>query len=194
MNRDAMLERIRAFEGAWDLVIVGGGATGVGTALDAASRGYRTLLLEQSDFGKGTSSSQHEADPRRRALPAAGQHPPRHGGAEGARDPPQERAAPRPRPGVRRPELRVVGGAVLRDRHERLRRAGREVRLRAECQHLQGGGRGAHPEHRDARACEGGVVYHDGQFDDSRLLINLVRDGGGAGRRPRELRPGHGPA
>jgi glycerol-3-phosphate dehydrogenase len=40
----------------WDFVIVGGGATGLGVAIDAASRGYRTLLLEQSDLGKGTSS------------------------------------------------------------------------------------------------------------------------------------------
>lgn len=40
----------------WDLLIIGGGATGLGTALDAASRGYKTLLLEQADFAKGTSS------------------------------------------------------------------------------------------------------------------------------------------
>src|ERR1700743_3847797 len=40
----------------WDIIIVGGGATGVGTALDAASRGYKTLLVEQADFAKGTSS------------------------------------------------------------------------------------------------------------------------------------------
>lgn len=40
----------------WDIVIIGGGATGAGIAIDAASRGYATLLLEQSDFGKGTSS------------------------------------------------------------------------------------------------------------------------------------------
>jgi len=40
----------------WDVIIIGGGATGLGTALDAASRGYRTLLLEQHDFAKGTSS------------------------------------------------------------------------------------------------------------------------------------------
>jgi glycerol-3-phosphate dehydrogenase len=40
----------------WDLIIIGGGATGLGTALEAASRGYKTLLLEQYDFAKGTSS------------------------------------------------------------------------------------------------------------------------------------------
>jgi glycerol-3-phosphate dehydrogenase len=43
-------------EEPWDIVIVGGGATGVGIAVDGASRGYRVLLVEQSDFGKGTSS------------------------------------------------------------------------------------------------------------------------------------------
>lgn len=41
---------------SWDIIVVGGGATGVGVALDAAARGYSVLLLEQSDFGKGTSS------------------------------------------------------------------------------------------------------------------------------------------
>lgn len=40
----------------WDIIIIGGGATGLGTAVDAASRGYKTLLLEQADFAKGTSS------------------------------------------------------------------------------------------------------------------------------------------
>ncbi|WP_113661563.1 glycerol-3-phosphate dehydrogenase/oxidase [Pedobacter nanyangensis] len=40
----------------WDIIIIGGGATGLGTALDAASRGLKTLLVEQADFAKGTSS------------------------------------------------------------------------------------------------------------------------------------------
>ena len=54
MDRTSMLARL---EGPpWDLLIVGGGATGLGTAIESASRGYRTLLLEQSDFAKGTSS------------------------------------------------------------------------------------------------------------------------------------------
>lgn len=56
MNRTAFLNRLRERREPWDFVIVGGGATGVGIAVDAASRGYRPLLLEQSDFGKGTSS------------------------------------------------------------------------------------------------------------------------------------------
>jgi glycerol-3-phosphate dehydrogenase len=40
----------------WDLIVIGGGATGLGVAVDAASRGFKVLLLEQSDFAKGTSS------------------------------------------------------------------------------------------------------------------------------------------
>lgn len=51
-----MWRRIETHPQAWDMIVVGGGATGVGVAIDAASRGYDVLLLEQSDFGKGTSS------------------------------------------------------------------------------------------------------------------------------------------
>ena len=40
----------------WDVLVIGGGATGLGVAVESASRGYSTLLLEQSDFAKGTSS------------------------------------------------------------------------------------------------------------------------------------------
>lgn len=56
MNRTDMWRRIEAHPNAWDMIVVGGGATGVGVAIDAAARGYDVLLLEQSDFGKGTSS------------------------------------------------------------------------------------------------------------------------------------------
>jgi glycerol-3-phosphate dehydrogenase len=51
-----MLDRIRERSEPWDIAVIGGGATGVGIAVDAASRGYRVVLVEQSDFGKGTSS------------------------------------------------------------------------------------------------------------------------------------------
>ena len=56
MNRKAVLKKIRKKEKEWDIVIIGGGSTGLGCAVDAASRGYKTLLLEQVDFSKGTSS------------------------------------------------------------------------------------------------------------------------------------------
>ena len=47
---------LKEFQERWDILIVGGGATGLGAAVDAAGRGFKTLLIEQSDFGKGTSS------------------------------------------------------------------------------------------------------------------------------------------
>jgi glycerol-3-phosphate dehydrogenase len=56
MDRDISIKTIEEIENFWDVIVVGGGATGLGTALEAASRGYSTLLLEQSDFAKGTSS------------------------------------------------------------------------------------------------------------------------------------------
>ena len=55
MNREARLDAIRG-EKSWDVIIIGGGATGLGTALDAATRGYRTLLIERGDYSHGTSS------------------------------------------------------------------------------------------------------------------------------------------
>ena len=56
MNRDTMLQKLQSHEGIWDVLVIGGGATGLGIAVDAAARGYKTLLLEQHDFAKGTSS------------------------------------------------------------------------------------------------------------------------------------------
>src|SRR5260370_22436533 len=56
MTREDMTRRLADHPEPWDMIVVGGGATGVGVAIDAASRGYDVLLLEQDDFGKGTSS------------------------------------------------------------------------------------------------------------------------------------------
>ena len=55
MNRnDSIVKLNKVLE--WDIVIIGGGASGLGIAVDASKRGYKTLLLEKHDFGKGTSS------------------------------------------------------------------------------------------------------------------------------------------
>ncbi|HXM70959.1 MAG TPA: FAD-dependent oxidoreductase, partial [Thermoanaerobaculia bacterium] len=59
MNRERSLARLTgelAARRPWDVLVIGGGATGLGTAVDAAARGYRTALLEGYDFAKGTSS------------------------------------------------------------------------------------------------------------------------------------------
>lgn len=55
-NRKNIIEGLSDPAKVWDVIVIGGGATGLGTALDSASRGYKTLLLEQIDFAKGTSS------------------------------------------------------------------------------------------------------------------------------------------
>src|SRR5690606_37759038 len=54
-SRNALLNTLND-NATWDVIVIGGGATGLGTAVDAASRGYRTLLIEGEDFAKGTSS------------------------------------------------------------------------------------------------------------------------------------------
>src|SRR6201990_2113778 len=56
MNRQKMIDQMEFHSGEWDICIIGGGATGLGAAIDAASRGYSTILFEQTDFAKGTSS------------------------------------------------------------------------------------------------------------------------------------------
>jgi glycerol-3-phosphate dehydrogenase len=55
MNRDTILGNLKQ-QTKWDVIVIGGGATGLGIALDASLRGFSTLLLEQHDFTKGTSS------------------------------------------------------------------------------------------------------------------------------------------
>src|SRR5438270_4111424 len=55
LKRELLLEKL-AESDEWDLIIIGGGATGLGIAVDAASRGFKTLLLEKCDYSKGTSS------------------------------------------------------------------------------------------------------------------------------------------
>ena len=57
MNRYTLIQNLKDYESRqWDVIVIGGGATGLGVALDAVTRGYKTILLEQSDFAKSTSS------------------------------------------------------------------------------------------------------------------------------------------
>ncbi len=56
MQRERMVKNLQASDRPWDVIVIGGGASGIGTALDAASRNFRVLLLEKHDFSKGTSS------------------------------------------------------------------------------------------------------------------------------------------
>lgn len=55
-NREKSIASLKESKKLWDVLIIGGGATGLGSAVDASSRGLKTLLLEQADFANGTSS------------------------------------------------------------------------------------------------------------------------------------------
>lgn len=55
LNRNSAYQEIAQTK-TWDIIVIGGGATGLGIAVDASSRGYKTLLLERYDYAKGTSS------------------------------------------------------------------------------------------------------------------------------------------
>ena len=56
MNRTEALVRATHHDHGWDVIVIGGGASGLGIAVDAASRGFRTMLFEAHDFAKGSSS------------------------------------------------------------------------------------------------------------------------------------------
>lgn len=173
MNRNVMLEAAESRREPWDFVIVGGGATGAGIAIDAASRGYSALLLERSDFGSGTSS-------RSTKLVHGGVRYLRQGHVGLVLDALRERGrllknAPHlvhdlafVLPCYRRRDI-VFYGAGLKayDLLALLHRFGRSRMISTrEVKRLL-------PTVQD-NGLRGGVVYHDGQFDDARLLIHLL--------------------
>ncbi len=180
LTRAGMLARLERHEGTWDFVIVGGGATGVGVAVDAASRGYSVLLLEQSDFGKGTSS-------RSTKLVHGGVRYLEQGNISLVMEALKERGILRqnaphlvsnlpfvvpnydwwetPFYGIGLKLYNVLAGKYGFGDSSILSR--QETLLRLPTIRTDG--------------LRGGVVYYDGQFDDARLLINLVQTAGEQG-------------
>lgn len=173
MNRADMLARVADRREPWDVVVIGGGATGAGVAVDAAARGYAVLLLERADFGAGTSS-------RSTKLAHGGVRYLRQGHVGLVLEALRERGRLRRNaphlvhdltfvvPCYSRWEVAYYGLGLsaydlLAGRHRFGRSAvvtGSEVGRRA-------------PGIR-AAGLRGGVVYHDGRFDDARLLVHLV--------------------
>jgi glycerol-3-phosphate dehydrogenase len=173
MKRNDMLQQVRERTEPWDIIIVGGGATGAGVAVDAATRGYATLLLEQYDFGKGTSS-------RATKLVHGGVRYLEQGNVSLVMEALKERGLLRQNAPHLVSELPLIvpsyawwegpfygiglklyqvlsgkygfGSSQLLSKEETLKRLP-----------------SVNPE-----GLTGGVVYYDGQFDDTRLLINLV--------------------
>ena len=180
-DREDLIDRVLHRAEPWDMLVIGGGATGLGTALDAASRGYTVLLLEASDFAKGTSS-------RSTKLVHGGVRYLQQGDVRLVREALHERGL------LRRnaPHLVHDMGFIIpayswvekwfygiglkvydllsgRYSYGRSRILGvEEVRRRLPTVRRQG--------------LKGGVLYHDGQFDDARLAVDLAlavaREGG----------------
>lgn len=171
-----MLERVdgRADTGnPWDLIVIGGGATGVGIAVDAASRGHDVLLLEQSDFGKGTSS-------RSTKLVHGGVRYLQQGNVPLVMEALKERGILRKNaphlvtdlpfivPNYRWWEAPFYGvGMRVYDVLAGKYGFGQSKNLSVE-------ETVARIPTIETEGLRGGVVYHDGQFDDARLLIHLA--------------------
>lgn len=174
MNRQRMLTALQTEHNPWDLVVIGGGATGLGTALDAVTRGYRVALLEAHDFAKGTSS-------RSTKLIHGGVRYLRQGQIKMVRQSLQERGRLRRNaPHIVTSRKFVIPSYQLGGRlyyyagmkaYDLL--AGRlgfeSSRLLSTSQTIA-----ALPT-LNSQGLRGGVAYADGQFDDSRLAIALAQ-------------------
>lgn len=174
MNRSLMLDRVRDRRAPWDFVIVGGGATGIGTAVDAAARGYDVLLLEQHDFGKGTSS-------RSTKLVHGGVRYLQQGNVPLVMEALHERGLLlRNAPHLVRDLAFVVPNYLWWEAP--FYGIGMRVYDMLAGKHGFGRSRVLTTEEvlqriptLEQEGLRGGVLYHDGQFDDSRLLIDLAR-------------------
>ena len=180
MQRANQLTRLRSGSKLLDVLIIGGGASGLGAAVDAAARGYRVGLIEQSDFAKGTSSRSTKLV---------------HGGVRYLKqgNVPLVLEALRERGRLARNAPHLVSdlgfviptyswwegpfyevGMKFYDRLAGKLGLGRSRRLSRQ-QTVE------HLPTLETAGLVGGVLYHDGQFDDSRLAINLAQTAEGLG-------------
>ncbi|MFP5204879.1 MAG: glycerol-3-phosphate dehydrogenase/oxidase [Acidobacteriota bacterium] len=174
MTREDALREMGRAAAPWDVLVIGGGATGLGAAVEAASRGYRTLLIERSDFAQGTSS-------RSTKLVHGGVRYMEQMNLTLVLDALRERGhmlrnaphlvhdlefvvpaysyAALPYYGLGLKLYERMSGRLSLGRSELLSRA--ETLARVPGIHGQG--------------LRGGILYHDGQFDDARYAIALLR-------------------
>jgi glycerol-3-phosphate dehydrogenase len=176
-----MLKALEAKAGAiWDCCVIGGGATGLGVAVDAASRGFSTLLLEQFDFAKGTSS-------RSTKLVHGGVRYLQQGNIKLVKEALHERGIlHRNAPHLVKDQSFIVPNYKWWE--------GPFYGLGLKVYDWMAGSLGLGPSLMlsreetlnlaptlDAEGLRGGVLYHDGQFDDARLAISLAMTAAGQG-------------
>lgn len=174
MKRENHIKKISDNTIEWDVLVVGGGATGIGIAVDAASRGFKVALLEQSDFTKATSS-------RSTKLVHGGVRYLAQGDVALVVDALHERGFMlKSAPHLVKDQRFIIGtyrwwekafytiGLTMYDILAGRRSFGRSLPMRKKdvVRDIPG---------ISTKGLRGGVVYHDGQFDDSRLAINLLQ-------------------
>jgi len=172
MQRTRMKEQLKATI-EWDICIIGGGATGLGIAVDAASRGYRTVLFEKYDFAKGTSS-------RSTKLVHGGVRYLQQGNIKLVLDALHERGI-----FLRNAPHLVKNQSFVIPNYEWWEYPFYGLGLKA--YDWMAGSLGLGPSTflsveetliaaptLDPKGLRGGILYHDGQFDDSRMAIHLA--------------------
>ncbi|MDB5206860.1 MAG: FAD-dependent oxidoreductase [Flavisolibacter sp.] len=174
VDRNAELKKVTDSSATWDILVIGGGATGLGIALDAVARGYKTVLVEGADFAKGTSS-------RSTKLVHGGVRYLAQGDIRLVREASIERGLLcRNAPHLVKNQTFIIPlytywdrakytiGLKLYDWISGKMTLGSSVFIsrKKTMTALPGV---------NSKGLLGGVLYHDGQFDDSRLAINLVQ-------------------
>lgn len=176
MDRASYINQLKksAETTSWDFIVIGGGATGLGVAVDAATRGYKTVLLEQSDFAKATSS-------RSTKLVHGGVRYLQQGDVALVREALHERGFLRKNaPHLVKNQRFIIGnykwwerpfytiGLTVYDLLSGRMGLGRSLPMskKSVIEHI--------PQI-EQKGLRGGVSYQDGQFDDSRLAVNLVQ-------------------
>ena len=174
MNRANSLQRIHASEDPFDIVIIGGGASGLGAAVDAAARGHSVALFEQADFAKGTSS-------RSTKLVHGGVRYLQQGNVSLVLEALRERGRlANNAPHLVHSQAFVIPnytwwegpfyGIGMKVYDQLAGKLGLEP-----SQHLSRDETIAAIPTIEQEHLNGGVIYYDGQFDDSRLAINLAQ-------------------
>ncbi|MET0242161.1 MAG: glycerol-3-phosphate dehydrogenase/oxidase [Flavitalea sp.] len=174
ITRKSQINELETYSGTWDICIIGGGASGLGIAVDAASRGYKTILFEKYDFAKGTSS-------RSTKLVHGGVRYLQQGNIKLVMDALRERGIMKKNaPHLVKNQSFIVPnykwwegpyyglGLKVYDWMSGSLGLGASEWLSTE-EVLQ------HAPTLDPEGLRGGVIYHDGQFDDSRLALNLAQ-------------------
>jgi glycerol-3-phosphate dehydrogenase len=174
MNRDLSISKIKDESITWDVIVIGGGASGLGVAVDAASRGLKTLLLEKYDFAKGTSS-------RSTKLVHGGVRYLAQGDISLVLEALRERGLLKnnaPHLFENRkfiiPNYRWWGGSFYTIGLKMYDKMAGKLGL-GESIHISKEEVMKYIPNLVEEDLHGGVMYHDGQFDDSRFAINLAQ-------------------